>query len=101
MRIAIACVLVAACGGGPVPATLPTEPPRPIEATPAAMKTPEAPPEAARPWPATRTQDLVETAHGHTIRDPYRWLEDEHSPDVQAWMAAQDTYARAELAKAP
>ncbi|HEX2687760.1 MAG TPA: prolyl oligopeptidase family serine peptidase, partial [Kofleriaceae bacterium] len=33
--------------------------------------------------------------------DPYRWLEDEKSPEVQAWMTEQDRYARAQLAKAP
>ncbi|MDB4954714.1 MAG: prolyl endopeptidase [Myxococcales bacterium] len=55
----------------------------------------------AHPWPATRKDTLVETIHGRQIADPYRWLEDEHSPDVQAWMTAQDNFARAELAKLP
>lgn len=53
------------------------------------------------PWPATRTDDIVETIHGKRIADPFRWLEDETSPEVQQWMTAQDTYARAELAKFP
>jgi prolyl oligopeptidase len=35
------------------------------------------------------------------VRDPYRWLEDEKSPEVQAWMTAEDTFARAALAKLP
>ena len=42
------------------------------------------------PWPATRTDDIVETIHGKQIADPYRWLEDENAPEVQAWMTAQD-----------
>ena len=58
-----------------------------------------APPQ--HPWPATRQVPVVETVHGVSIRDPYRWLEDEHAPDVQAWMKAQDDYARGELAKLP
>ena len=46
------------------------------------------------PWPATRADDLVEQLHGKTIKDPFRWLEDEKSPEVQAWMTAQDDFAR-------
>ena len=54
-----------------------------------------------RPWPATRSDDTADVLHGVTVRDPYRWLEDESSPEVQAWMKAQDDYARGELAKLP
>jgi prolyl oligopeptidase len=54
-----------------------------------------------RPWPSTRIADVTETIHGVAIHDPYRWLEDETSPEVQAWMKAQDDYARGELAKLP
>ncbi|MGH2897749.1 MAG: prolyl oligopeptidase family serine peptidase, partial [Solirubrobacteraceae bacterium] len=53
------------------------------------------------PWPSTRTDDVTETLHGETIADPYRWLEDEASPEVQAWMTAQDDYTRQELARSP
>jgi prolyl oligopeptidase len=35
------------------------------------------------------------------VSDPYRWLEDAKSPDVVAWVAAQDAYARRELARLP
>jgi prolyl oligopeptidase len=101
MRIAIVCALAAACGGPTAPAKLPTEPPPPIAAAPAAMKPPEPPPEPAHRWPATRKVDVTETIHDKTIRDPYRWLEDEHAPEVQAWMTAQDAFARDELAKLP
>src|SRR4051812_40616836 len=54
-----------------------------------------------RPWPATRVAAVDDTLHGKKIADPYRWLEDEHAPEVQAWMTEQDNYARAELAKSP
>jgi prolyl oligopeptidase len=53
------------------------------------------------PWPPTQVGDVVDTLHGRRLADPYRWLEDEHAPAVQAWMAAQDRYARAELAGSP
>ena len=53
------------------------------------------------PWPATRAGAESDTLHGQKIADPYRWLEDETSPEVQAWMTAQDDYARGVLAKAP
>jgi prolyl oligopeptidase len=53
------------------------------------------------PPPATRRQDLVETIHGTPVADPYRWLEDERSPEVQAWMKDQDRAARAALAALP
>lgn len=53
------------------------------------------------PLPATRRQALVETLHGLQVADPYRWLEDAQSPEVKAWMAAQDAHARAVLARLP
>ena len=39
--------------------------------------------------------------HGVEIHDPYRWLEDETAPEVQAWVAAQQAYARAYLDSLP
>lgn len=52
-------------------------------------------------YPASRTVDAKDVLHGVTVPDPYRWLEDAASPDVQAWMKAQDDLTRAELAKVP
>lgn len=39
--------------------------------------------------PATRL-DINETLHGHSVRDPYRWLEDADSTETKEWAAAQD-----------
>src|SRR5678816_2039448 len=52
-------------------------------------------------YPGTRQDSIVETVHGRTIADPYRWLEDEGNPEVQQWMQAQDSLARAELNSLP
>jgi prolyl oligopeptidase len=97
MRIAIAALLISACGSTQAPAKAPVDPAPPSE--PAAMK-PESP-APTHPWPATRAADVVDTIHGVAIHDPYRWLEDEKAPEVQAWMKAQDDYTRGELAKLP
>jgi prolyl oligopeptidase len=88
-------LLVAAmsCGGG-APTQLPVEPPSTMPPTATENPTATAPQE-----PTTRREDIVETLHGIEVRDPYRWLEDEKSPEVQAWMKEQDEQARRELAK--
>jgi prolyl oligopeptidase len=52
-------------------------------------------------YPPTRVVDVKEVIHGLTVADPYRWLEDEKAPEVKSWMAAQDAFARAALAKLP
>ena len=43
--------------------------------------------------PATRVSLVVDTLHGVAVEDRYRWLEDQQSPDVHAWIAAQTQYA--------
>ncbi|MCA9707902.1 MAG: S9 family peptidase [Myxococcales bacterium] len=56
---------------------------------------------SALDYPPTRRQDIVETIHGRSVADPYRWLEDPENPDVQAWMQAQDELARKYLEGLP
>ncbi len=43
--------------------------------------------------PATRVSMAVDTMHGVAIEDPYRWLEDQRSAEVHAWISAQEQYA--------
>ncbi len=43
-------------------------------------------------YPATRTVDSSNTYFGTTINDPYRWLEDVKSKEVQDWFKAQANY---------
>ena len=52
-------------------------------------------------YPATRVSDTNETLFGTQVSDPYRWLEDEKSPEVRAWMDAQDRVARDYLKELP
>lgn len=51
--------------------------------------------------PATCTDNVSETIHGVTIADPYRWLEDQNSPETRAWIEAQNKYTASKLATIP
>ena len=59
-----------------------------------------AAPPSPRP-PETRTGDVVETLHGVTIHDPYRWLEDQQSPETRKWIDAENAYTRSVLDQLP
>jgi prolyl oligopeptidase len=51
--------------------------------------------------PATPKRPVVDGYHGVKVTDDYRWLEEGKSPDVIAWTAAQDKYARSLLDPLP
>src|SRR5207302_1649236 len=36
-------------------------------------------------YPATKRGDVVDNYFGTKVPDPYRWLEDDNSPEVAAW----------------
>ena len=40
--------------------------------------------------PVTREDDTVDTYFGTEVADPYRWLEDDNSPETEAWVKAQN-----------
>ena len=82
--------LLACSGATPAPPT-----PKPV----ASVATPAAP--KGLPYPATKRGDVTDTYFSVRVPDPYRWLEDGTSAEVQAWVKAQDDLARAELAKLP
>ena len=45
-------------------------------------------------YPAARRVTHLDNYHGYVISDPYRWLEDPDSPEVQAWIDAQNNLSR-------
>ena len=49
--------------------------------------------ETDRP-PVARKNDVKETIHGVEIVDPYRWLEDQKSPETRAWIDAERAYTQ-------
>src|SRR5580692_7753728 len=96
-RTLLLALALAACG--PETVAMP-----PSELPPSPTAAPAPPPAAAAPalsYPETRRVDVKDVLHGVTVEDPYRWLEDGKAPEVQAWMTAEDTLARAELRKQP
>ncbi|HEX9934622.1 MAG TPA: prolyl oligopeptidase family serine peptidase, partial [bacterium] len=51
--------------------------------------------------PQTRTETVTDTLHGVVIADPYRWLEDQDSPETRAWINAQNQYAHSRIDSLP
>jgi prolyl oligopeptidase len=51
--------------------------------------------------PPTRTDNVVDNYHGVKVRDPYRWLEDQNSPETRAWINAQNQFAEPILRTLP
>jgi prolyl oligopeptidase len=94
-------LVVSACGGGSDKQTIPVDEPDPIVGDPQPDPDPEPVPENNKPYPPTQREDIVDTIHGMQVADPYRWLEDVTSPEVQAWMTEQDDYTRSQLRDLP
>ena len=51
--------------------------------------------------PPTPVKPVIDTYHGTTVTDPYRWLEETSTPEVEAWMRSQDRYSRGLLDRIP
>jgi prolyl oligopeptidase len=51
--------------------------------------------------PPTRTVPVVDDYFGTQVADPYRWLEDDHSVETKAWVAAQNQVTGAYLDAIP
>ena len=47
--------------------------------------------------PPTRQDNFREVIHGVEIIDPYRWLEDQESPETRQWIDAQNKYTHSLL----
>ncbi|MFY7867829.1 prolyl oligopeptidase family serine peptidase [Roseateles sp.] len=57
--------------------------------------------QAQSPYPATPVKPVTDVYHGTAVVDPYRWMEDQQSPEMQAWMRTQADYAAGVLAELP
>ena len=51
--------------------------------------------------PKTRTDNVTENLNGVEITDPYRWLEDQDSPETRAWINEQNQYSQTVLSTLP
>jgi prolyl oligopeptidase len=51
--------------------------------------------------PAARIDAVKDTYGSTVVPDPYRWLEDQNSPDTRAWIDAQQKCTEAALSKFP
>src|SRR5687768_6635050 len=49
----------------------------------------------------TRNVEQVDTYHGTTVSDPYRWLEDDTSAETAAWVQAQNKITFPYVEKSP
>lgn len=52
-------------------------------------------------YPATAKVEQTDNYHGTAVADPYRWLEDDNSPQTKDWVKAQNQVTDAYLAAMP
>lgn len=51
--------------------------------------------------PPTAVVIVADTLHGQVVEDPYRWLEEQDSPQTRAWIDARNTHTDAVFAQLP
>lgn len=52
-------------------------------------------------YPSTRKVEQVDNYHGTPVSDPYRWLEDDNSPETAKWVEEQNKVTFGYLEKIP
>jgi len=52
-------------------------------------------------YPKTRKKPVLDSIFGTTVLDNYRWLEDDKSPETEAWVKAENEVAFGYLSKIP
>ena len=62
---------------------------------------PTAPTAAHSSPPVAPVKPVVDDFFGIRIADPYRYMESQNDPEVQAWMKAQDAFTRSILEEIP
>ena len=67
----------------------------------ATQPAPQATAPATAAIPASEVRSVTETLHGVEITDPYRWLEDQDSPETRDWIARQNAYTDSVLGSRP
>ena len=51
------------------------------------------------PPPPTEAKPVNDTVSGHSLADPYRWLEDQDSPETRTWIDSQMRYTQQYLSQ--
>ncbi|MBM4352664.1 MAG: S9 family peptidase [Deltaproteobacteria bacterium] len=54
---------------------------------------------SALSYPAARQADLVTDYHGTLVPEPYRWMEEEGSPEISAWIDAENRLTQGWLSR--
>ena len=52
-------------------------------------------------YPTAKKTDTVDVYFGHQVADPYRWLEDDNSPETEAWVEEENAVTFEYLNKIP
>src|SRR5438128_4818493 len=58
-------------------------------------------PSAPLNYPAARRTNVMDDYHGVKVADPYRWLEDDNSPETRAWVEAENKVTSGYLQQMP
>jgi prolyl oligopeptidase len=58
-------------------------------------------PELTKLQPYSQIEPVTEILHGVPVTDPYRWLEEQDSPQTRVWIEEQTRYGRAYLDSIP
>jgi prolyl oligopeptidase len=54
-----------------------------------------------KPYPKTVKENVVDDYFGTEVADPYRWLEDDNSPETEAWVKAENEVTEDYLSQIP
>ena len=58
--------------------------------------------QTARPqYPESRRESVIDNYHGITVKDPYRWLEQDTAEETKKWIVAQNQLTESYLSQIP